>query len=122
MRGESEFEPGGVGLEGVKRQERGAGRLQRHDPVLDLGVLAVGRLQCADLRVRLVGDEALETVVVHVSERQLRAGVRAVTTKDQPGTLRPVGWLTLPLSPATYRRADHRLVGRRESASGRMFD
>jgi hypothetical protein len=39
--GERELEPCGIRPEGVKRQIRGAGRLQRFDPVLDLCVLTV---------------------------------------------------------------------------------
>jgi len=69
----------------------GAGRLQRLDAVLDFGVLAVKSLKRSDIRVGLVGDEALEAVSVHVGEGELCAGVWALTTADQPSALRPVG-------------------------------
>jgi hypothetical protein len=38
------------------------------DAGLDFGVLAVAGLECGDVRVGLVGDEALEAVTVHVGE------------------------------------------------------
>ena len=41
VRDDRELEPRGVRVEGVEREVRGAGRLQRLDAVLDLGVLAV---------------------------------------------------------------------------------
>ena len=41
VRGERELEPRGVRVEGVERQVVGAGRLERLDAILDLGVLAV---------------------------------------------------------------------------------
>ena len=69
----------------------GAGRLQRLDAVLDLGVLAVKGLQGGDVRVLLVGDEALETVPVIVSEGELRPGVGTLAAADQPGAGRPGG-------------------------------
>ena len=86
-----ELEPRGVRLEGVERQVVGAGRLERLDAILDLGVLAVEDLERGDVLVGLVGDEALEAVPVEVGEGQLRAGVRALAPADQPGALRPVG-------------------------------
>jgi hypothetical protein len=45
VRGERELEPRGVGGEIVKGQGAGAGRLERLDAILDLGVLAVKDLQ-----------------------------------------------------------------------------
>jgi hypothetical protein len=54
----------GVGGEGVERQAAGAGCLERLDAILDLRVLAVGRFECGDVRVGLVGDEALEAIPV----------------------------------------------------------
>ena len=74
VREQSELEPRGVRLERVEREARGTGRLQRLDAVLDLGVLAVQGLQGRDVRVLLIGDEALKTVSVIVSEAQLRSG------------------------------------------------
>ena len=53
VRGEGELEPGGVRGEGVERQVAGARRLERLDPVLDLGVLAVQDLQSSRCPRRL---------------------------------------------------------------------
>ena len=66
----------------------GAGLLQRLDAVLNFGVLTVKDLQGSDVRVLLVGDEALETVPIKIGERELRSGVRTLAPADQPGT----GW------------------------------
>ena len=49
--GQRELEPRGVRVEGVERQVGGAGRLERLDAVLDLGVLAVQDLKRRDVRV-----------------------------------------------------------------------
>jgi hypothetical protein len=61
-----ELKPGGVGGEGLEGQVASAGGLQRLDAVLDLGVLAMGRLQRGDVVVVLVGDEALEAMALEV--------------------------------------------------------
>ena len=61
-----ELQPGGVRAEEVKRQPLGAGRLERLDAILDLGVLAVQGLERGDVLVLLVGDEALEAVAVEI--------------------------------------------------------
>jgi hypothetical protein len=84
-----ELEPRGVSGKRVKRQVRRAAGLERLDAVLDLGVLAVKDLQGGDVRVLLVGDEALEAMPIEVGEAQLRAGVRALAAADQPGVRRP---------------------------------
>ena len=89
VRGKCELEPRRVGLEGVERQVARAGCLERLDPVLDLGVLAVGHFELGDVLVVLVGDEALEAMPVQVGERKLGAGVRPFATTDQPSALRP---------------------------------
>ena len=91
VRGEREFEPRRVRLEGVKRQVRGAGRLDRLDLIFDLGVLAVADLERGDVLVVLVGDKALEPVSVQIGERELGTGVRALASADQAGAVRPLG-------------------------------
>ena len=89
MREERELKPRRVRGEAVEREVPGAGRLERLDAVLDLGVLAVSRLQHGDVRAVLVGDEALEAMPVEVGEGELRAGMRTLAPADQPGSLRP---------------------------------
>ncbi len=64
MAAERELEPCCVGGEGVRRQVVGAGGLERLDAVLDLSVLAVGDLERGDVRVGLVGDEAVEAMAI----------------------------------------------------------
>lgn len=49
VRGEGEFEPRGVRVEGVERQVGGAGRFDCLDAILDHGVLAVKSLQRGDV-------------------------------------------------------------------------
>jgi hypothetical protein len=73
VRRERELEPRGVGGKIVERQVAGARRLERLDAILDLGVLAVKELERGDVRVCLVGDEALEAMAVDVGEGELRA-------------------------------------------------
>jgi len=59
VRGERELEPRGVRRERVEWQVGGAGRLERLDAVLDLGVLAMQDLERGDVRVGLgVGARA----------------------------------------------------------------
>jgi hypothetical protein len=58
-------------------------------PVLDLGVAAVGDLQCGDVGVVLVGDEALEAMAIEVGEGQPRgrlghAGFRVSSAHEAP--------------------------------------
>ena len=45
---------------------RGAGGLDGLDPVFDLGVVTVEYFQGGDVRVGLVGDEALEAMPVQM--------------------------------------------------------
>ena len=80
-----EFQPRGVGGEGVERQVAGARLLERLDPVLDLGVLAVHEFQGRDVLAVLIGDEALEAVAVEVGKGQLRPGVWPLAAADQSG-------------------------------------
>jgi hypothetical protein len=80
-----ELEPCRVCLEGLEREVSGAACLECLDAVLDLGVLAVGRLERGDVLAWLVGDEALEAVTVEVGEGELCAGVWALAAADQPG-------------------------------------
>jgi hypothetical protein len=87
----------------------GAGRLERLDAILDLGVLAVQDLERRDVLVLLVGDEALEAVAVHVVEAQLRAGVRALAPADETSPLgpalevHPIGQLGHPRALRSHR-------------------
>ena len=86
VRGEREFEPRRVRLEGVERQAAAAGRLQCHDPVLYLRVLAVGRFKLGEVRVVLVGDEALKPMPVgSVNEAEHRgAAARDDRSSESP--------------------------------------
>ena len=65
------------------------------DAVLDAGMLAVAQFQPGDLPGHDtglgVGDERGDPHAVGVGEPQLRAGVRAFFTQDQPGSGRPGG-------------------------------
>ena len=95
MSAERQLEPRRVGVEAVERQVAGAGRLQGLDAILDDRVLAVQRFERGDVRIGLVGDEALKTVTVEVGERQLRARVRSLAPADQSRPVGPVGQVDL---------------------------
>lgn len=73
----------------MEGQLRCAGRLQRLDAILDLGVLSVGRFEHREVVALLVGDEALEAVPVVVCEGELGAGMGALAPADQPCPLGP---------------------------------
>src|ERR1019366_9770060 len=73
----------------LERELRESGVFVVADPVLDPGALAVTTLEHGDVLVGLVGEDRLEAVAVVVGERQLRAGMRALTPNDQPGTFGP---------------------------------
>ena len=80
-----------VVFEVAKREVRKAGLLVVADVVLDACAGAVAALQQRDVRVGLVGQDRLEAVAVMVGERQLRAGMRALTANDHSRPLGPVG-------------------------------
>jgi hypothetical protein len=88
VRGQRELKPRGVRLERVKRQESRAGRVECLDAVLDLGVLAMQRLERGDVVVGLVGGEAVKAMPVQVGDGELRAGVRALRAGRSAGCRR----------------------------------
>ena len=93
VREHHDLQPHLVERELLERELGQAGVLVVTDPVLDVRVLAMAALEHGDLSVVLVGEDRLEAIAVVVGERQLRAGVRALTPHDQPGSLRPGGEL-----------------------------
>ena len=76
--GQHDFQPGGVGPEGVARQVAQAGGFEFTDAVFDAGVLAVPQFQAGDLPGHDtgfgVGDERGDPHAVGVGEPQLRPG------------------------------------------------
>jgi hypothetical protein len=50
--------------------------------------VTVQYFQGGDIRVGLVGDEALEAMPVQIGERELRAGMRTLASADKPGSPR----------------------------------
>ena len=59
------------------------------DVVFAARALAMAQLEPLNVGVELVGQDGLEAAAVVVGERQLRAGVRALTTHDHPRRRRP---------------------------------
>lgn len=68
--GQDDFQPDGVGAEGVARQVSQPGGLQLADAVLDASVLAVSQLQAGDL----TGDDTGSTFAYLHPEAQNTAG------------------------------------------------
>jgi hypothetical protein len=93
VREHHDLQPHLVEREVLERELGQAGVLGVADPVLDPGALAMPALDLGDVLVGLVGEDRLEAVAVVVGERQLRAGVGALTANDQPGTFGPAGEL-----------------------------
>src|SRR4051794_40539611 len=89
VREHDDLKPHLVERERFERELRQAGVLVVADAVLDMGVLAVARLDDRDVLVGLVGEDRLEAVAVVVSEAQLRAGVRALTPNDHARAFGP---------------------------------
>jgi hypothetical protein len=81
-----EREPDAVVLEVAERQVAQAGVLVVADVVLDAGAGAVVALEDGDVAAGMVGQDRLEAVPVVVAERQLRAGMRALTPDQEPGS------------------------------------
>ena len=59
------------------------------DAVFDAGVSAVAQFEISELPAGGVGEETGDPHAVVVGDAQLRAGVGAFLTQDQPGADRP---------------------------------
>jgi len=90
---QDDFQPGRVRLGAVTGQVGQPGGLGLTDPVLHPGVLAVAQFEPAELAGDHagwgVGDERGHSQPVGIGEPQLRSGMRAFLTQDQPGSGRP---------------------------------
>lgn len=84
-----DFEPGGVGVEGVERQVAQAGGFGLADPVFDAGVLAMPQFQPGELTrhhtVGGVGEKTGDAVSIGVGEPHLRTRMRAFLAEGSTG-------------------------------------
>ncbi len=113
--GQDDFEPGGIGVEGLARQVTQAGGFEFADAVLHAGVLAVTQLEPG----KLSGDDAGGGVgekrghahTVGVGEPQLRSRVGALFAQDQPVSGRPTAEVNQICGLGDPRPVPHPAIG-----------